>query len=60
MHYPHTNTAPMRPTAAHVMRNAIAREDARKAERRDAVLTAANHAIYFVLIVLGTVAASIN
>ena len=56
MHYPHCNTAPVRPTAAQVMRNAIAREDARKAERRDTALTAASHAIYFVLVVVGTIA----
>ena len=59
MHYPHCNTAPMRPTAAQVMRNAIAREDARKLERRDAVLTAACHAIYFVIVVVGTLALAV-
>jgi hypothetical protein len=42
------------------MRNAIAREDARKVERRDSLLTTASHAFYCVLVVLGTVAASIN
>lgn len=48
------------PTAAQVMRQAIAAEDARKRARLDWWLNSATHALYFVLVVLGTVALSIN
>ena len=58
-HIPHTNTAPMRPTAAQVMRDAVIREDARK-QRRDSILVSATHAVYCVMVVLGTIAIAIN
>lgn len=59
---PHTTNAPSsnRPNPGQVLKQAIAREDTRKRERRDAVMAAASHAFIFVLVVLGTIAVAIN
>ena len=57
---PHSNTAPMRPTAAQVMRNAVIREDTRRRERRVWWLSIATHALYCIMVGLGTVLIAIN
>ena len=54
--YPHCNNAP---TAGQVMRQAVIREDQRR-ERRQWWINSATHALYFVAVVLGTVALMIN
>lgn len=59
---PHTITAPQshRPNPGQVMREALDREDTRKQQRREWWRAVAAHAAYFVLVVLGTIALTIN
>ena len=59
---PHTITAPAshRPNPGQVMRQAIANESIRRQRRRQWWLSTAVHALYFVLVVLGTIALAIN
>ena len=58
---PHTIFAPScnRPSPGRIMREATAREDNRKAQRREWWLSVAAHALTFLLVVLGTIALSI-
>ena len=49
-----------RSNPAQVMREAIANERARKQHRRQWWLSVATHALYFVVLALGTIALAIN
>ena len=59
---PHTITAPQsrRPNPGQVLKQAIVREDTRKQQRREWWRAVAVHALYFVLVVLGTIALMID
>ena len=59
---PHTISAPAshRPNPGQVMREALDRENVRRQERKDAILSAGSHAFIFVLVVLGTIAIAVT